>query len=201
MDSNPFGKSYEDYIINYWKFILKYPLEGNPAEEATGEYCTQGQNVSSYPIFYLHANAGGNTVKTCKMPSGLGLFVPILQAESSTAEEPKATVEGLRNTVTEDINCTSALSLTINGKKFKYEELQKFRAITKDFQVDLPENNLVSISPGISTFVTDGIQVITSPLEPGNYTVKFTGKTGKLGTEHAECVNFSSENTYYLVVQ
>lgn len=201
INSNPFGRSYEEYIINYYKFTYKYPLEGNPAEDPTGEHCTLGQNVSSYPIFYLHANAGGNSVKSCNMPSGMGLFIPILQAFSSTAEEPKATVEGLRDTVTEDISCTDGLSLIINDKKFSYEELQEFRVITKDFLIDLPERNMVTIDPGIETFVTDGFQVITSPLEPGNYVVKFNGTTTELGTEPGKCTIFSSTNTYNLIVQ
>ena len=200
MDSKPFGLTYEEHIINYWKFILPIPTNQNPAEDPTGEQCTKGQNVSNSSIFYLHGNSGGQTEKTCRIPAGLGLFIPIIQAEDSTGETPGATIDELIKNVKRDQDRVSALDLTINEKEFKYEDLKNFRVPTKDFNVIFPENNIFSANPGPATAVTDGYQVITTPLTPGNYTIHFKGATQCLGTEDPTCVNFASDNIYHLIV-
>jgi len=201
INEKPYGRSYEEHIINYWKFILPINVTDNPAEDPTGNRCTQGQNLSTSSIFYLHANDGGESVKTCIMPAGKGLFIPILQAESSTAEEPGASIEKLHQTVKKDQDRANALSLSINDKSYNFTELKKFREATKDFQVIFPKDPLFSGKPGLATSVSDGYQVITSPLTPGNYTIKFKGSTQCIGTEDPDCVNFSSDNTYHLIVR
>jgi hypothetical protein len=200
INKKPFGLSYEQHIINYWKFILPINKTENPAEDPTGSHCTQGQNLSDSSIFYLHANDGGVSEKTCKMPAGKGLFIPILQAESSTAEEPGATIDKLHQTVTKDQDRANALSLTINDKNYNFDELKKYRVPTKDFQVTFPKDSIFSATPGPATSVTDGYQVITTPLAPGNYTIKFKGSTQCIGTEDPDCATFSSDNTYHLIV-
>ena len=127
VDSKPFGLSYEDHIMNYWKFILPIPTDQNPAEDPTGEQCIKGQNVSNSSIFYLHGNSGGTTEKTCRIPAGLGLFIPIIQAEASTGEQPGASLDELSENVKRDQDRVSALDLTINDKEFKHEDLKKYR--------------------------------------------------------------------------
>jgi len=201
IDSKPYGLSYEDHTVNYWRFVLPIETDKNPAEDPTGEHCTQGQNISSSSMFYLHANAGGSTDKTCKIPAGLGLFIPILQVFSSTAEEPGATANKLNQTVTTDESRTVSLYLKINDVQYKYEDLKKFLVTTEPFRVILPPKNLASdVYSGPATIVAGGFHVITSPLSPGVYKIEFGGSTQCLLAE-SNCANFESKNTYELTVR
>jgi hypothetical protein len=200
LGSKPFGSSYDDYITNYWKFILSIPEPHNPAEDQTGQNCTEGQNLTSSKIFYLHGNSGGKTEKTCIMPAGLGLFIPILQGEFSKAEVPGSTVDKLHELAQKDQDSVTSLSLTINGTQYQYADLVKYGVHTKEFQVYLPQDNILGVDAGDTIAVADGYQVITSPLSPGNYTIYFGGILPCLASD-CEAPNFSTESIYHLIVR
>lgn len=198
--SKPYGFSYEEHLMNYNKYILSIPVDKSPAEDPTGERCTYGQNTSKSSIFYLNGNSGGVTVKTCKIPEGLGLFIPLITVASSTAEDPNATIEELHATAKHDQDNVNSLYLKINDKEFTYEDLLKYRTHTEDFQVTFPENAFFGVKPGIATVVADGYHIITEPLTGGNYTVQFKGSLVCLGVDCTEPI-FATDNTYKLIVE
>jgi hypothetical protein len=200
IDSKPFGLSYADHVINYWKFVLAIPFDKNPSEDTTGKLCNYGQNTSNSSIFYLHGNSGGKTVKTCTIPAGLGLFIPLIYVEASTGEDPDASVAKLHETAKHDQDNVNGLYLRINNKEFSYDELKQYRTHTKDFQVTFPENAEFGANPGPATVVADGYHVITSPISPGNYTIQFKGSLVCLGVDCTEPI-FATDNTYNLIVK
>src|SRR6266508_2868801 len=100
---------------------------------------TWAQNASK-SVFYLIGNSGGKTIKTCKIPAGLGLLIPIIVVEASQAETPGATIEDLNRIAKNDQDHVTSLSLRINGTEYKYEDLLKYRTHTKDFDVIFPDN-------------------------------------------------------------
>jgi len=199
-DSKPFGLSYEDHVINFWKLMLSIPIEQNPMEDETGRICTYGQNTSRSSVFYLTANAGGASVKTCKIPSGLGIFIPIITVTASDQENPGATIEKLHEIAKKDQDSVTSLYLKINSNEFKYEDLLGYRIPTKEFQVIYPNNALDGAKPGPSTVVADGHYVITKPLTPGNYNIQFKASIVCLGVDCVEPI-FATENTFNLIVE
>ena len=200
VNSKPYGLTYEDHLINYNKYILSIPSDKSPAEDPTGERCTYGQNPSNSSVFYLNGNSGGLTKKTCKIPEGLSLFIPIITVEASTAEDPEATVEDLHKDAKNDQDNVNGLYLKINDKEYDYKDLLKFRTHTKDFEVTFPENALFGAKSGVTTAVADGFHVITTPLSAGNYTVEFKGSLVCLGVDCTEPI-FASDNVYNLIVK
>jgi hypothetical protein len=199
-ESKPSGLSYEDHVMNFWKLMLSIPIEQNPMEDETGEICTHGQNTSRSSVFYLTANAGGASVKTCEIPSGLSLLIPVITVTSSDEENPSATVDELHNIAQNDQDHVDSLYLRINGHEFPYEELLKYRLHTREFQVMFPENALDGAAPGPATVVADGYYVITEPLGPGEYNIQFKGSVVCL---EVDCIEptFATDNTFNLIVK
>ena len=200
LSENPFGVPYEDHAKNYFKLYLSIPADENPFEDKTGEKCNYGQNGSN-TIFYLTGNSGGKTIKTCKVPAGLGLFIPIINVEASLAESPDATIDDLHKIAKNDQDHVTTLYLKINDIEFTQEDLLKYRTHTKDaFEVMFPDNAIFGAAPGSSQAVADGYFVITKPLSPGNYDIEFSGSIACL---EADCIepSFISQNIYHLVVQ
>ncbi len=199
LSDKPFGLSYEDHVKNYWKLFLPIPVDKNPFEDKTGEKCTYAQNASK-SVFYLIGNSGGKTIKTCKIPAGLGLLIPIIVVEASQAETPGATIEDLNRIAKNDQDHVTSLSLRINGTEYKYEDLLKYRTHTKDFDVIFPDNAEFGAAPGPSKVVADGYYIITKPLAPGNYDIEFSGSIACIG---ADCIepSFITQNIYKLVVE
>ena len=199
-NEKPFGLSYEDHITNYWKWILSIPVEQNPMMDRTGEQCTFLQNLSSSSIFYLSANGGGKSERTCTIPAGLGILIPIIDVEASEAEKPGATLQELHQIAKNDQDHVTSLYLKINDVEFDESELRKHRFHTNDFEVLFPENALFGANPGVSSAVADGFYIVTKPLAVGNYTIDFKGGLSCFGVECLEA-NFATENLNHLIVK
>jgi hypothetical protein len=197
----PFGSSYEDHVKNFWKLYLSIPKNANPLEDRTGEMCNYGKNGQNETntIFYLTGNSGGNTEKTCKIPAGLGLFIPVITGEFSQGESQGSTVEDLRMTAKNDQESMQNLLLSINGKEIPKEVLSSYALLTGDFDVIFPNNAVFGANPGPSKAVADGYYVISKPLPPGNYDIIFSGRipSDPGSTEPP----FSTKSIYHLIVE
>lgn len=211
-DSKPFGMSYEDHVQNYWKWILSLPTDNSAYKDPTGEKCAVGQSNSNSSVFNLAGGGGGKHDRTCKIPAGKGVLIPILHVELSDKEVPNAPVEELSRLATIDQNHVTSLFLEINGEKIfdekypkgieneKNSTAAKYRTHTGDFEVVFPTNALYGVSPGKSKVVADGFYIITEPLEKGTYNVVFKGT---IFCELAECldVTFAQDMNYKLIVE
>ena len=101
IDSNPYGLSYEDWAIKWWQWIYSMPVEINPMIDNTGERCGEGQG--SLPVFFL-SSAGGSVVeRTCTIPAGKAILVPVNRVACSFAERSGTTEEELHKCA-EEIN-------------------------------------------------------------------------------------------------
>jgi hypothetical protein len=198
INSSPFGLSYENYVMNYWKLMLSIPIDKSPMEDKTGERCTFGQ-ATPHQVFYLAGNAGGSSTLTCKIKTGLSVFIPVITEEASQAEAPKATIRDLHNIAKSDQDHVTSLFLKVNDKQFSDQDLRKFRTHTKDFQVTFPNNALFGAAPGKSAVVADGYYVITKPLSPGNYTIAIKSSLACLKPDCAQ-PTFASDIKYNLIV-
>lgn len=199
-DSNPYSLSYEEHVINYNKYILSIPTDKNPSIDETGKYCTYEQDINNSSIFYTTGGSGGFSTRTCQIPSGLGLFIPIIEVEASTAEVPGATVEKLHQIAKNDQDNVNSMKLLINNNEYSYEELKKYRTHTKDFEVTFPNDALFGANPGPAKVVADGYYIITSPLSPGNYTIQFGGSLVCLSVDCLE-PSFATDTTYRMIVK
>jgi hypothetical protein len=54
----------------------------NPWDEQDGRNCANGQSGSNSSVFYLSGNGGGVSERTCKVPAGKGLFIPVSSMEN-----------------------------------------------------------------------------------------------------------------------
>src|SRR5262249_55520548 len=76
-NSNPFGITYGEWSAAWWQWLLAIPAPVNPNLDLTGANCGQGQ---SGQVWFLAGNFGGTSTRTCTMPAGRALLVPILNA-------------------------------------------------------------------------------------------------------------------------
>jgi hypothetical protein len=176
-NSKPFGLSYEDHVKNYWKFAISLPNDKNPWNDKTGEKCRNGQEALNSSIFYLATNGGGNDTRVCKIPAGMGIFIPVLVGEFSLLESGKPTkAEDLPGNAKDDQNKMHIFTLTIGDKKFNTTEIRKYGIITGLFNLTFPEHNLFGTDPGQTVAAADGYYVITKPLSKGTYVIHTHGE-------------------------
>lgn len=172
--SKPYGLTFAEHQKNFWKWILEIPANESPVNDRTGEKCANGQSNTNSSVFYLSFNNGGISERTCKVPVGKGLLIPVMQVEWSDKEAPGASVEELHKSAKKDQDSVNSLYLKIGDKEYKYKDLIKYRTQTDVFEVVFPDNGIFGvIEGGVSKAVADGFYILTEPLTKGNYSVHF----------------------------
>ena len=185
--SKPYGLPYDKHIENFWKWTLGIPAKDNPINDPTGEKCATGQLNTNSSVFYLAFNNGGISERTCKVPAGKGLFIPVMQVELSDKDTPGATVEELKLSAKTDQDSVNSLYLKIGDKEYNFEDLRKYRTDTDGFDVDYADNGIFGIVEGGHTkAVADGYYIMTDPLQQGNYTVHYKSSLSCLDPGCAE---------------
>jgi hypothetical protein len=197
----PYGLTYEQHIKNFWKWSLGIPAKDNPINDPTGEKCASGQVNASSPVFYLPYNNGGFSQRTCKVPAGKALLIPLMMGESSGKEFPKASIQDLNRSASADQDSVNSLYLKIGDKVYNYQDLLKYKRLTSVFDVTFPDKGIFGVLQGGPTkAIADGFYVITEPLAKGTYFIHF--KSSLLCTQ-PDCTdpNFAQDITYTIIAQ
>jgi hypothetical protein len=195
----PYGLPYDKHIENFWKWILSIPAKDNPINDSTGEKCATGQSNTNSSLFFLAFNNGGVSERTCKVPAGKGLFIPVMQVELSEKDTPGATVEDLKLSAKTDQDSVNSLYLKIGDKEYNFDDLRKYRTDTDGFDVNYADNGIFGIvEGGPTTAVADGYYIMTDPLQRGNYTIHYRSSLSCLDPGCAE-PNFAQDIKYNII--
>lgn len=200
-ESKPYGLTYSEHQENFWKWLLEIPAKDSPVNDPTGDKCTNGQVDSNSSVFYLSFNNGGISERTCKVPVGKGLFIPVMEVEYSEKEAPNASVEDLHKAAKKDQDSVNSLYLKIGNKEYNYEDLIKYRSQTDVFEVVFPDNGIFGvIEGGVSKAVGDGFYIITEPLTNGTYPIHFKSS---LICPDPDCFdpNFAQDIKYNIIAE
>jgi len=170
-NSNPYGLSFEDHVRNYWKMTLAIPSDGHPWKDETGANCRKGQESLNSSIFYLPTIDEGSANRVCKIPAGIGLFIPVLVGEFSLLETG-GKIADLPVKAKDDQGKMIKIDLRVNGTGFTDEELRRYSVLTGLFNATFADNGLFDVKKGGPTVVAaDGYYVITKPLSKGTYNI------------------------------
>jgi hypothetical protein len=200
-ESKPYGLTFAEHEKNFWRWALGIPAKESPVNDPTGEKCANGQSNTNSSVFYLSFNNGGISERTCKVPAGKGLVIPVMQVEWSDKEAPNASVEELRMSAKKDQDSVNSLYLKIGDKEYKYKDLIKYRTPTDVFEVVFPDNGIFGvIEGGVSKVVADGFYIITEPLTKGTYPIHFKSSLICPDPDCAE-PNFAQDIKYNILAE
>ena len=197
----PYGLPYAKHIENFSKWVLGIPGKDNPINDPTGEKCAVGQSNTNSSVFYLAFNNGGVSERTCEVPAGKGLLIPVMEAQFSQKDRPDATIEDLKLAAKTDQDSVNSMYLKIDDKEYNLEELRKYRTPTDDFDVDYADNGIYGIREGGPTkAVADGYYIMTDPLPKGNHTVHWKSSLACVDPGCAE-PNFAMDINYNIIAK
>jgi hypothetical protein len=197
----PYGLSYEQHIKNFWKWVISLPADKSPWQDQSGKNCTNGQLNTNSSVFYLSGNGGGISDRTCKIPAGKGLFIPISPFEISDKEAPNKDVNDLHKIAKKDQDSVTSLYLKIDDKEYSRQDLEKYRISTEDFEVVFPKNGIFEeASEGSSKAIADGYYIITEPLPKGTYTITYKSSLENPEAEYTAS-NFVQDIKYTVIAE
>jgi Serine aminopeptidase, S33 len=173
-DAKVNGLSLGEWSARSWQWFFSLPQDINPYSDQTGERCGYGQ---SGPVFFL-AGADHSVERSCVVPLGVSIFVPLVGSECSTVESPPffgRDEAELRQcaannvTMAESALDMTAMQLTIDGQAIG--DLLAYRAATPLFTLWLPAGNNLGSDKVVADSVADGYQVMLGPLTEGDHVV------------------------------
>lgn len=88
-------------------------------------------------------------------------WISILHHDGETEKE-------LLDKAIQSMNIVREMTISINGFKLGYK-LHDFRVLSPFFDVELPNDNIVGLSPGKRRAISDGYWVFIKPLETGGH--------------------------------
>ena len=189
-DAPAYGLSYEAWGAHFSQWVHSLPMAINPVMDPTGEYCAYGQ---AGPVFFLASSSEETAERTCTVPAGTALLLPLLTASCSTAEPPPffGRDEAELRACTEALFATPVeLTAVVDG--LEIPDLERYRVQSERFTVALPADNWLEVEPAVIEGVGDGYWLLLAPLPVGDHELHFGGALPDIGVFH--------EVTYHLTV-
>jgi len=142
-------------------------------------------------IVFLAGSTGGAVDRTCSVPRGWSVLVPLINVECSTLENGYRTYRGLRTCAVDIANDFTGLSLSVDGRAEPAPG--RLRARSGLFVFTAVEGTAFIPAGGPTRAVADGYWALVGPLGRGSHTVSF-------GDEYPPG-EFSTSATYTLLVK
>jgi hypothetical protein len=200
INSHPYGKSYGEWAVAWWTWLLETPYDINPA--VNNNPCSGGQ---SGHVWFLASDAfvnwwdapGVQEFRSCTIPTGTALFFPLI-SNGYFAFDTDPPAERTKDFVRRASRCAGPvkISLKIDGEKvenpYKYYEESPF------FTINLPENSIYKdIYPAAMTWepsADSGYYLFLRPLAEGRHTLEWTAEW------HNCSINqYFKPNVYYIM--
>ena len=170
--------SYAEWTARWWQWALSLPIDINPVTDPTGKHAPKRQ---SGPVWFLAGTLGGVVTRCCNIPTDKAILLPILNHGGTLADAPaiKSEIE-LVSHASKEMDIISNLKVVIDG--FKLDDLQDYRIRSPVFDVELPDSNLFSGTPGPTRGASDGYWLFVKPLCKGAHNISSFGscQSGKV---------------------
>jgi hypothetical protein len=178
-DSKPYGLTYAEWVVKWWRWLLSISKEKNPALDMSGMRVPEKQEDPN--VWFLAGTFGGSIARKCKIPSGKAILLPIINYECSFADEPSITTEiELETKCKREIDDIKNLSFAID--QLSLTDLSPYRIRSPLFDVDLAENNILEINQINTKMISDGFWIFVKPLTIGRHQLISSGscQSGKI---------------------
>jgi hypothetical protein len=195
VDSKPFGLTMSDWSVKWFQWLLTIPASNSPASDKTGQDCSVGQPTKD--VWFLVQTTSGPGERTCTIPAGRAILLPVAANECSTAEDPALTTESALRACAVAGNEVNSIVAIVDGVKLK--NLEQYRVQSPLFTFTYPDNNIFGAPAGPTQAVADVYMTFLKPLSPGNHTLQFSQVT--LDNPTTGTKSFAYSIVYHLTVK
>lgn len=172
-ESQPFGKSWEEWVGQWWNWCFADPESKNQLEDDTGELSSKYQSDPN--VWFLGGTFGGKANRKCILPFGKAILCPLVNDLISFAEYSSLTTrEELYNFAKEDIDTMTVISATVDG--IRLDDLINYRIQSKLLNLTIPADMPYGEVIVETEAVSDGYWLFLKPLSSGLHTFHIKGE-------------------------
>jgi len=202
-DEMPFGKPYEDWVHDYWRWLAAIPSDPVTTFAGVKENgCFM--NKTGSVVMLMGPAVGGEHHQRCEVSSNQGIFIDGWSGEcdaSSKGNENKSFKELSQCARDQDLGKIKT-NVWVDNKRVAYVEAEDYKTInlinatelfTKAFNITTPENSFLTVDyPGTYPGAVHGWFIFLKPLPPGEHTVRYvndvrpTTLSGAANTNNAD---------------
>jgi len=191
-----YGRTFGDWAAQWWQWALSLPAAAHPLFDTAD--CSAGQ---SGPVWFLGGKfcatnnpncAAGVGTRTCAVPHGKYLFIPIVNSDDSYIEElaygnAEPTLAYMRAVLTSSLDGATKLSASIDGLPVR--DVLRYREQSPVFSFTLPSGDLFTAigeapqgqpdffkAGAYYPIVDEGVYLMIEPLRPGKHTIHVHGE-------------------------
>jgi len=171
-DSKPYGLTYGQWTVKWWRWALSVHKDRNPIVDISGANASILNNDSD--VFFLAGTLGGAEVeRRCEVPANRSILFPVINYEVNSTDDPEFRTDNeLVAGVKRDIDDILNLETTLDGNKVKI-----FRISSDPPIFDLEDNfePTKSHNSNLKRASSDGYWVFLKPLNKGEHELSFSG--------------------------
>jgi hypothetical protein len=203
--SMPYGVPYEEWLARWWEWNLQIPTQKHPISNASITKCPVGESVGgSGAVSFLTQKLQGKSAYSCIIPAQHAILVPIGTGECTNDEAKSSLPEKMIKCATEgdkyitfDSNIDGERLLVKPNIDPNLDEGNNY-AITKPFNITIPEDNFLNLTPGQWKAGAGGYFIFLKPLPAGQHTLSINAKvTNPIDRTY----DFNYNTIYSLTVQ
>lgn len=185
LDDKPYGKSWDEWCADWWRWALSMPKTKNPgmgfveSEAATSP-------VHDDVIFLVGAFdlVGGKQIThNLRIPAGKSVLLPVINCTNCFAYDPEMkTDDDLRAWAVKEISQIHKNAITINDNPVEQQTVP-----SDVFDLNWIEDNIFGIKPGPTRAVSTGFWLFIKSLPEGEYDISSYGScmSGKVKIDAA----------------
>lgn len=172
-NENPFGKTWEQWTVEWWQWLLSYPKEINPANSRVNLNFVHNNNDVIF-LAGIDSTAIGPVERTITISSHKAILFPIINFITSYLEDPNLrSDEDLLLSTKSNIDDIRIKQVRIGETDINIGD--EHRVFSNIFNLYFPPNNLYDIDSGFTRACADGYWCFLKFLSPGKYKIQTFG--------------------------
>ena len=174
-DSKPYGKTYGQWTVEWWRWALSTPVSVNPVVDVEGKYADVKQPTTD--VWFLAGKFGTESNdlpnRQCKIPAGRAILFPVVNCEANSLEYPHLkTEQEIIDYVSNDEDAIVKKECFLNDEKMPIERV---RSDPPTFPLIISKDNAIGVKGGSTIASADGYWVFLKPLPAGEHSLHFAG--------------------------
>jgi hypothetical protein len=176
-----YGLTYEARAARFSHDLYSRLIPIDPVADQTGEVCGHGLEGS----VYLVPPSWEIGERTCTVPTGMALLIPLLHGSSSTvAHLPILARNGADLRVCTDAQFPRPAQLTTLIDGVAVPALERHRVQPDLLSVAFAKDNWIEVAPAVLEGIAGGPWLLLGPLPPGAHELRFTASLPHIGVFH-----------------